>query len=316
MKAIKYFNSYNDYNLAKSSNDFFGDSKNVVSYCNFENTVYFDYFKVVNRFDILYSDANGNLSFSSEVLPVSEGKTPIALCVAETNFFGASEPARLMSLKYLDCTAGGSLTAVRLGGGNTNVLDDNIISNLYKNVDTFDYDSYSKTAYYLNGNNHPGKNNVPGTPQIPNLFTNDNKWNLNELGTKNEYAITMVNGRETNDRLCARYENINVAGVGTTIFGAYTYTTLGTSSGDWYIPALGELAMIVGQIININNKLSQISNIYPNDCISSLTPGSYMSCTGRGPLSPLGDTIWRFSSNSGKIIVYNDKFYTLGMMLY
>jgi len=312
MKAIKYFNSHNDYNLVKTSNDFFGHSKNIVSYCNFENTVYFDYFKV-NKFDILYSDANGNLSFSSEVLPVSEGKTPIALCVIETNFFGAGEPARLMSLKYLDNTASGSLTATKLSQGNVKSLEDNIISNLYKNVNTFDYNDNTKTPYYLNASNHPGKNNAPGTPQIPNLFTNNNKWNLNELGTKNEYAITMVNGREINDRLNALYNN-SVDGA---ILGAYRYTTLGTSSGDWYVPALGELAMIVGQITNINNKLSQISNIYPNDCISSLTAGAHMSCTSRGTLStPTGDNNWRISTNSAKIIIYNDNYYALGMMLY
>jgi hypothetical protein len=51
--------------------------------------------------DILYSDASGNLSYSSNVYQPSEGKTPIALCIAEPGFFGANEPGRWMSLKYM-----------------------------------------------------------------------------------------------------------------------------------------------------------------------------------------------------------------------
>ena len=70
--------------------------------------------------DILYSDVNGNLSYTSEILPISEGKTPIALCIAGTNFFGVNEPARWMSLKYMNCDTpeNGSLTKTNIGWGN------------------------------------------------------------------------------------------------------------------------------------------------------------------------------------------------------
>jgi hypothetical protein len=60
------------------------------------------------------------LSFKSEVLPISAGKTPIALCIAPPNFFGTGEPARWMSLKYMNCNTpeNGSLTKTNIGWGN------------------------------------------------------------------------------------------------------------------------------------------------------------------------------------------------------
>jgi hypothetical protein len=41
------------------------------------------------------------LSFTSDILPVSEEKTPIAICVAGTNFFGDNEPARWMAFTMI-----------------------------------------------------------------------------------------------------------------------------------------------------------------------------------------------------------------------
>ena len=74
--------------------------------------------------DILYSDVNGNLGYTSEILPISEGKTPIALCIAGTNFFGANEPARWMSLKYMnyDTPDTGSVTESGFILGNISTL--------------------------------------------------------------------------------------------------------------------------------------------------------------------------------------------------
>jgi hypothetical protein len=74
--------------------------------------------------DILYSDANGNLSYTSEVLFTSENKTPIALCIAPPNFFGTGEPARWMSLKYMSLSTPdtGSVTESGFILGNKSTL--------------------------------------------------------------------------------------------------------------------------------------------------------------------------------------------------
>jgi hypothetical protein len=79
--------------------------------------------------DILYSDANGNLSYSSNILAASEGKTPIALCIAPPNFFGANEPARWMSLKYMDITTPeiGSINVQGIYWGNNNLERERVI---------------------------------------------------------------------------------------------------------------------------------------------------------------------------------------------
>jgi hypothetical protein len=37
--------------------------------------------------------------------------------------------------------------------------------------------------------------------------------------------------------------------------------------GDWYLGAAGEMGMILVNKTNINNKLSEINEVYPNNCI-------------------------------------------------
>ena len=55
----------------------------------------------------------------------------------------------------------------------------------------------------------------------------------------------------------------------------WRYHTLGTNQGDWYLPACGELAIIAVQQSEINEILTSINTIYPNDCFASLYTERY-----------------------------------------
>ena len=173
------------------------EKNDIISYCKIEQHIHYNPYIPSSTppptfLDILYSDANGNLSFTSEVLPISEGKTPIALCIAGTNFFGYNEPARWMSLKYMNYTTpetGSSSTQnMYWGNGDTNVTTINDISKTYFNgVDN----GYILVDY---------SDNTSQTNILPDVLTADNKWNISNLGTINQYAMTDIDGKNKTEK--------------------------------------------------------------------------------------------------------------------
>jgi len=236
-----------------------------------------------NLLDILYSDNNGNLSVSSNVLAASEGKTPIGLCVAGTGFFGVNEPARWMSLKYMDCTnpETGSTTNQTMYWGNygTDIPTIDNITTTYNGGTSY---GYMNVDYY---------NNSSQTNKIPNPITANNEWNLSELGTVNAYAATDIDGKSKTDKILATataQSNWKTADSITDNSGANyapaacccaRYHTLGTQAGDWYLGACGEMCMILAKKTDINAKLAAINTIYPNYCVSSLVSSHLWSST-------------------------------------
>ena len=99
MKNLRKFNSTNNITSKISPHVYFISDGTIES-----NDIYINNFPFIppKLFDILYSDTRGNLLYTSEILPVSEGKIPIALCIAPEGFFGTGEKARWMSLKYMN----------------------------------------------------------------------------------------------------------------------------------------------------------------------------------------------------------------------
>jgi hypothetical protein len=132
-------------------------------------------------FDILYSDADGKLSYTAEVLPASDGLIPIGICIAAPGFFGDNEPARWMSLKLMNSSDPniGSLSTSSALNVFGDALDSLSVSAVCKNLNKQGY-LYDVTT-----------NNL----QIPMLLDAYNNWNLTEFGGKNIYAITHVNGK-------------------------------------------------------------------------------------------------------------------------
>lgn len=85
MIYIKLLNDHSDYSTFANSQNFITPN---ITFCDNEQHMHYNPEIIISAslLDILYSDINGNLSYTSEILPISEGKTPIALCIAGTNF--------------------------------------------------------------------------------------------------------------------------------------------------------------------------------------------------------------------------------------
>ena len=283
MKYLKKFTKHNNYSAFIVGSVFKNLEKDNVSFCKSEQHVHYNvYVPPIPKFlDILYSDADGNLKFTDEVLPVSEGKTPIALCIAAQGFFGENEKARWMSLKYMNYTTPdtGSLTLQNMKWGNgTDITTIDNISYLY---DGFYYNWGYYTADWITGTNN----------KVPPLWDENGNWNLSILGTINMYGATDIDGKnktikiidtatsQENWRTDESIVNISDAGYTPAACCCWRYHTLGTKSGNWYLGACGEMSIIVVQKPAINNKLAAISALYPNDCISTIYNNDYWTST-------------------------------------
>ena len=144
-----------------------------------------------NLWDILYTDGNGNLSVSHDILDVSLGKTPIAICIAKTGFFGVNEKARWASLKWLNRNPapnnGQTLGYTLCFGPNCNIseINDIVLTHINSSGDSlcegkFDWSQPPTGSTYQ---------------LLPNIDDTNGDWNLSELGTINNYALTDINGK-------------------------------------------------------------------------------------------------------------------------
>lgn len=316
MKYLKIFDTHNDYAAYIVGASFKNLKKDNVSYCKLQKDVHYNkYVLPPQLLDILYSDANGNLSFTSEVLPTSEGKTPIGLCIVEPEFFGENEKARFMSLKYMNRTTPetGSLTSQGMYWGN-NGTDINTIDNIqttYNGGSSWGY----LTADWITGTDN----------KIPTLFTEDNEWNISVLGTINTYAVTDIDGKNKTDKILATATAQTTWQTDTTITNnsganyapaaccCARYHTIGTQAGDWYLGAGGEMSMIVVKRNEINTKLAAINTIYPNDCVSLLADNKYWTSTEYD-----NNTTYYVRTSSGSIFndLKNDTYYVIAMLQY
>ena len=286
MKHVKKFDTYEDYQSYVGSGNFIQPNVSKCintneTYCTMLNTTYKITPLKAKLLDILYSDNNGNLSYTSEVLPASEGKTPIALCIAGTGFFGDNEPARWMSLKYMSCTTPetGSLTSQGIYWGNygNNITTIDDIKTTYNGGSDLGY----LTANWITRTDN----------KIPTLFTENNEWNTSVLGTVNQYAVTDIDGKNKTDKILdtataqatwrtdTSITNLSATNYAPAACCCARYHTLGTKVGDWYLGACGEISTIIVKRDEINTKLALINAIYPNNCASSLTNDSYCTST-------------------------------------
>ena len=235
--------------------------------------------QIYQLLDILYSDASGNLSVSNQVLPASEGKVPIALCIAGTNFFGQGEKARWMSLKYMNYntpeTGSLSVLGTMYGNFNNDILGINNTEITHING--------SRVGWLQTASQTQDYNLIP----LP--FDGSGNWNLSQLGQKNQYACTNVNGKDKTEVLIetvteqpswetdTSIKNESFSGYAPAACCCYRYHTLGTQQGDWYLGSIGEMCTISALYSEVNSKLSQIASVYNNDCINSLYDYTYWS---------------------------------------
>ena len=274
MKYLKKLIDHNAYESFINSDKFTEiqeEKKDIIGYCKKDLHVhYIPYIPPVilaQPLDILYSDANGNLSFTSEILPVSDGLTPIAICIAGTNFFGDNEPARWMAFKMISREE--PFTGQREQGmvcGNKGV--DLSLTNMQSI-----YNGGGSTGYLIDHN----PNN--SSPVIPSLFDANNEWNLTVLGGKNTYAVTDVDGknntaimlqaisRQTNWETASSIANEEGEGWSPAAACCARYHTLGTQAGDWYLPACGEYAMVLAHYQDIHDIFESITEAYESTTV-------------------------------------------------
>jgi hypothetical protein len=225
-----------------------------------------------NLWDILYTDGNGNLSVSSEVLDTALGKTPIAICIAKTGFFGENEKARWMALKYLNRNIGPNngdvdpTTATIYFGPNVNIQEISDVTKAYVGATGENQD----WGVFENGNTY----NNPVL--VPNVYDSNGDWNLSELGTIGDYAVTDIDGK-TKTAIYQSYvtaENWQTSIIGDNanpgnwpaVMAAWHYAPSGTQQGDWYIGACGEYALMENLRSTFVDKITLIHTSYPNDC--------------------------------------------------
>ena len=322
MKYLRNLNNHNAYEAFIIGSDFAtiqSEQRAVVSYCRTEEHVHYNpYVPIItkaNLLDILYSDANGNLSFTSEVLPVSEGKTPIALCIAGTDFFGINEPARWMSLKYMNYETPdtGSLNAEGMYWGNIN-NDISTITNIQTTHDGGSSDGYLTSDWITKTDN-----------KVPSLFDANNEWNISVLGTVNQYAVTDIDGKNKTTKILATVSGLpnwqtdaSIDNNSGTYYApaaccCWRYHTLGTQQGDWYLGSCAEISMFVVKRNEINTKLGIINATYPNDCISSINYNRYWTSTEYN-----NNTVYFIDNSDGSIGKFNKNYSarTIGILSY
>ena len=295
MRNLLKFDTTSSYEYYIGSSNFVTPNISLIEGCTLQFHPYIP--PKAKLLDILYSDINGNLSFTSKVLPVSEGKTPIGLCVAEQGFFGIDEPARWISLKYMNCTTPdtGSLTAEKIQWGYLNYSNKTIGQPIKNKCKTKPDGNFLPVNWitpeeYLN--NYGINVNTDSEYFYPSLFNENNNWNLSELGEVNEYVITDINGKNNTNLMLQTVTNQPTWQTDNSIYNlnpgigyapiaccCARYHTLGTQSGNWYLGATGEMSMFAYLTPDINNKLSAISKLYPNDCINILSDNGYMTST-------------------------------------
>ena len=288
MKYLKNLPNHDAYEAFINGNQYkeIQQEKNeAISYCQAEQHVHYNPYipPTPKILDILYSDNNGNLSFTSDVLPSVIGKTPIALCIAGQEFFGINERARWMSLKYMNYETPdtGSLTSQHIYWGNYGT-DISTITNISSTYHGGPDSGYITVDYY---------DNTSQSNKLPNIFDLNNEWNISALGAVNTYAMTDINGKNKTNKIVTTATAQSTWETDSTISNnsgnnyapaaccCARYHTLGTQAGDWYLGACGEMSMILAQKTAINNKLSAIAAIYPNNCISLLGNISYWTAT-------------------------------------
>ena len=264
MNYIKLYNTYNDYDANPNK----GQQIPVVSMVKDPKQLYYPNFPKYNLLDILYSDSSGNLSVTSEVLPTTAGLTPIGLCVIPTSFIGPFYKARFVALKWMNNGSGGT-SSYNMSWGVTDNLPLITLTQKFKNTtgDGFlsDYNPQNKTSNL-----------------IPTLTNSNNKLNLSVLGDINQYAATAVDGKENTEYIIKNItftqedwfnaQSLNTSNTNFPPFASCArYYTLGTQKRDWYLPAIGELGIMMSNLPIINNKISEIHTIYPNITFSRIS---------------------------------------------
>ena len=209
----------------------------------------------VNIGDVLYSTADGRLTFEEQ----TDGATniPIAIFVtyAYENFENGDDygngfmTARFVSLNYMDCNAPttGNKDPQAMYFGNNGTTIGNVAGNVAGGTDEA-----------------PEAPEGPKTPYIGGIDETLNiggKWNTQQCLSK---------ATKQDQNICDGVTNNSGTGYCAPACCCVAYSTPGTKPGDWYLPMPGELYQIYANKTAINEKRKAIKG-------SGFSDGGYWS---------------------------------------
>ncbi len=118
---------------------------------------------------------------------------------------------------------------------------------------------------------------------LPPVISSNNKWFIENFNIKDDCALKDITGKSISNQI---YTNIHNTPIGNEIiyknkpiyknrleqlkpfYCCSCYKTLGTESGDWYLPALGELMFIMPALKYIDYIITTLNKKYPAHCFS------------------------------------------------
>lgn len=215
---------------------------------------------------IYYSD--GSTTLPSE--DVDSSKTPIGILVIPSSHMSDGK-ARIMSLAEMTEDGVGSLTShVNLTWGvygtDTSLHNYNQVpcvdasdGTTISKLSSYGYTSSDKITAKTTNPNDPTTQWYDTSNAIPSPFNADGTFN-------SAYSATSYSGGTINNALSdfnGKSNTATLVALGAEYKAATAcslYSTEGTNRGDWYLPAMGELAYIMPRFTVIQNSLTKLGN--------------------------------------------------------
>ena len=222
--------------------------------------------------DVLYSTADGRLTLDAQTDNVDN--TPIAICVI---------PYVYENFENGDDSDGGVHTARFVS---LNYMNYNTPTTGNKDVQSIYFGNYGTTIGNVKG----------GTDKASYI---GGKWNTQQ-------CLSKATNQDQN--ICGKsITNSEDTGYCAPACCCVAYSTLGTKSGDWYLPAIGELYQLHANIVDINNARSSLSG-YDSGFSVSETYWSSREYSRSGE--------YYVNLNRGNVDYYgkNDSFFVLGFL--
>ena len=251
MKHIDIFSSVTEYETAKSGGTLITPN---VSFVDEDSSVRYYHLLVPKLYDYLYEDG----SFGKK----DTTKTAIGVCVIPGGVLPDGK-ARFMSLKAMTLTSpneGGSDTYIYWGGYGSNIQS---LTN-FRTVVTGDTTAEGTNVYgYV-----PKNDSYSDTPHIPSPIKYFSAYSstgaTSDLdGKANTENILAVDNAASTAWQTA--ESITNTGLTATVHPAaqccWRFNPGSTNQGDWYLPAVGELAFIMPNFNNLQTAISDVGGV-------------------------------------------------------
>ena len=247
-------------------------------------------------FAVFYdSNSNSFITMSpDEITGVIDGYTPIGVVVipAEHDVYGTGQ-AGIMSLAEMNYTTpdtgsseyqsmhwGGYGTDTSLPNYDKVILVDNTTSSRgYLPSDKFtgttSLDGVSK--YATTSNNAPSPYNADGSRNEAYYTTAYSTANaLSDFdGVGNTAVLTELATAQSDWKTATTITNKSDKGYYPAACCCWRFHTAGTSQGQWYLPAIGEMGYVINRISAINETINKVKSVYSSVAAVGVDTGDF-----------------------------------------